>query len=161
MTSNPTSPSDLAVAAFAQAAAAGCVLELKYRMLAEMRPHLRPLGRAKLLLDVETAIIEEYRTDLLDADVLLLGQTRVLRNKVLHCDFDVAHEKLREMGIKLMDGLVTMVNMETGDAKPLIIGEKGAIYGWLVQSAQNGLFMQAALKFGTAIALVNRLLSLG
>ncbi len=53
-------PSDLFMDAFAQAAAVGCVLELKYRMLAEMRPVLRHIARATKLQDVETAIIEEY-----------------------------------------------------------------------------------------------------
>ncbi len=152
--------SDQFIEAFAQAAAAGSVLELKYRMLAEMRPRLRPFARAQRLEDVETAIVEEYRGDLTDKEIALLGDTRA-PSKIVHCEFGVAHEKLRAMGTKLVDGLVSVGNLATGEMTPLTVGEKGFVFGWLIQSSGNGLFAQARKRFNTARDVVDRLLALG
>ena len=155
-------PSDKFIAAFASASSAGCVLELKYRLLADMRPTLRPVARAQKLGDVESAIVNEYRPHLSEREVKLLNDVRVLRNKVLHCDFDVAHEKLRDMGVHLLDGLVTQVNVSTGDATPVTADvEWKPVFGWLLQSAMSGMFKQAELRFYDVIAVIDRLLALG
>jgi hypothetical protein len=155
-------PSDACIRAFAAAASAGCVLELKYRLLADMRPALRHVTHAKSLEDVEAAIIAEYAAHLTPAETALLSETRILRNKILHADFHVAHEKLAKSGLHLPDGLVTMVNLETGETAP---ATKDAphhyVFGWLLQSFQNGMFRQAELRFWSAVEIINRLLRLG
>lgn len=84
--------------AYANACAMGCVYELKPRLLCENRPETRQHAHARRLEDVEEAIITTYGNLLRPGEAEQLRITRQLRNKVLHCTFDEAHQKLEELG---------------------------------------------------------------
>ena len=105
---------------FKNAAAEGAVLELKLRVLANKVPELRQFAHEKVLENVEKQICEHFSHQLAETEKPTLGRCRVLRNKILHCDFRVAREKLTELGGKVAPGNVKTVDVRdlTGAQKP-------------------------------------------
>jgi hypothetical protein len=93
------------------AAAEGAIVELKLRLLADKVPELQRFAHDKKLGAVET-LIEKHFTDALTAEEkATLTLCRQLRNKILHCDFRAARQKLEEMGIATARGGVKKIDI--------------------------------------------------
>jgi hypothetical protein len=163
------------------AAAEGAIVELKMRLLADKIPALQKYAHEKNLSNVEAEVTKHFRTSLTDADIETLCLCRRLRNKILHCDFRVARDKLEELnvprphrGVQKLDVRClsgAQVAEEVASAKAGVEGafvyvadtqttEPGSIFGWLYEMGQGGDFHNAATAFAGAEAIVDRLANL-
>jgi hypothetical protein len=79
---------------FKTAAGEAAGVELSMRMLADKVPELRTFAHSRKFEDIENEIIKHFGDTLSDEDKGTLSASRVLRNKILHCDFEAA----RRMG---------------------------------------------------------------
>jgi hypothetical protein len=100
------SPREIFEQQFKAAAAAGAVSELYMRLLADKVPELQRSAYGKELKDVEALIIVRFAAALSDDEKALLRLCRQLRNKILHCDFHSARQKLQELGANPQSGNV-------------------------------------------------------
>src|SRR5258708_2476053 len=107
-------PSDGFFNQYANACACASLLEITMRIRADNTPRLKHLAHAKVLQNVEAAIVGEFGGTLKPGEEELLGRSRVLRNKVMHGDFSTAKEKLVELGHALPGGAVTGVQLPEG-----------------------------------------------
>ena len=80
------------------AAADGAVIELKLRLLADKTPGLQEYAHVQKLEDIEAEVARHFGSSLSEADKKTLSLCRQLRNKVLHCNFRAARDKLEELG---------------------------------------------------------------
>jgi hypothetical protein len=93
------------------AAAEGAIVELKLRLLADKVPELQKFAHDKELRAVETLIGKHFSDALTDEEKATLALCRQLRNKILHCDFRAARQKLEEMGIATERGGVKKIDI--------------------------------------------------
>lgn len=162
------------------AAAEGAVVELQLRLLADKIPALQQFAHEQILKNVEAAIAKHFGAALSDTEKETLRLCRELRNKILHCDFRVARNKLEELGGKSQHGGVKEIAVHglTGaqvaekltSAKADVEGtfqyvadtkttDPGNVFGWLLEMGNAGDFQQAANAFKGAAAIVDRLLT--
>jgi hypothetical protein len=80
------------------AAAEGAIYELRMRLLADKVPELQQSAYGERLKDVEKLVVVDFAGALSDADKSVFERCRQLRNKLLHCDFHAARQKLEELG---------------------------------------------------------------
>lgn len=92
-------PVEIARLQFKAAAGEATGVELSMRMLADKVPELRAFAHSKKFEDIEDEIIKHFGDLLSDEDKKTLSASRVLRNKILHCDFEAARDKLDELGL--------------------------------------------------------------
>ena len=163
------------------AAGEGALVELKLRLLADKVPALQKFAHQQRLQDVEAAIVECYGTFLLEADKGTLKTCCQLRNKILHCDFSAAREKLEALGFKPRSGGVRRVDVAglsgpqirdklaaafaniPGTSEPVAEGMTKAphsIYGWLLEMGNGGDFQLGANAFRAATAIVDKLIDI-
>ena len=88
------------------AAAEGAIYELKMRLLADEIPELQQAAYDRNLGDVEKLIIKHFDGSLSGDEKNTLELCRELRNKVLHCDFLAARDKLTSLGVEARRGNV-------------------------------------------------------
>lgn len=163
------------------AAGEGAIVELKLRLLADKIPALQQFAHQQRLQDVETAIAQHFGTVLSAEDMSTLKVCRQLRNKLLHCDFNVAREKLEKLGARPRSGGVRKVDVSglsgrqmreklvaafanspgTSEIVADIETQKpGSIFGWLLEMGNGGDFQLAENAFIAAAAIVDRLISI-
>lgn len=162
------------------AAAEGALLELKLRLLADKTPPLQQ-SAGQRLQDIEAHVAKEFGASLTEADKSTLEVSRQLRNKILHCDFSVAREKLKMLGVASQDGGVRKINVtnlsgtqvaaKLTAARANVPGtfeavatldtkNHGNVYGWLLEMGNSGDFVHSAQVFKTAAAIVDRLIGI-
>jgi hypothetical protein len=165
---------------FKQASGEGAVYELRMRLLADKIPALQKTAYDDRLENVETLIIGHFGNDLSDVEKAALKLSRQLRNKILHCDFKAARDKLQELSIAPQNGGVRKIDavglsgnemiqkildatnnvpgtsINVADTKP----EAGNIFSWLIESGLSGDFPQAITAFAATIKIIDRLASL-
>lgn len=172
------SPSDIFVEQYKAAAAEGAIVELKLRLLADKIPALQKYAHAQKLEDIETEVARYFGTSVSDEDKRALFLCRQLRNKVLHCNFRAARDKLEELGDKPGRGGVKAVNVSGLSGASLaekirgaVAGVKGtfqyvadtsstnpgSVFGWLLELGAAGDFRKAVDAFKNASAIVDRL----
>jgi hypothetical protein len=164
------------ISRYQRAAAAGSVLELKLRMLCEAVPGLHVFAHVHKLEDVEEQVVSHFGEHLSVSEKALLASCRQLRNKILHCDFRAARERLRNAGAAPGSGNVRFIKLDptsvTADqiraALQDVSGsfrsvadtsstEEGTVFGWLLELGASGDFELAAKTFQEAVDLLNRL----
>jgi hypothetical protein len=166
---------------FKNAAAEGAVLELKLRVLANKVSELRAFAHEKNLQDVETPICKHFDHALTEKEKATLARCRGLRNKILHCDFRVARERLVELGGKVEPGNVKKVDVRGLKGARMrekleraiknvegtfeaVAGPKTGpdddIYGWLLELGRGGDFTEAARVFTETAAIIDHLAEL-
>jgi hypothetical protein len=96
---------------YKEAAAEGAIYELRMRLLADKRPELQQAAYGRHLIDVEKLIIKHFDVLLNDDEESTLELCRVLRNKVLHCDFLAARDKLTSLGVETRRGNVKRIDI--------------------------------------------------
>lgn len=172
-----TSPSDIFIAQYREAAGDGAILELKLRLLTGKVPALQPSTDAKLE-NVEEEIARFFARHLSEDEREQLRLCRQLRNKVLHCDFSKARAKLHEMGAPQVRGGVRQIRLTdtTGEGilphlkeglsdKPgthqyvadLNSTADAGVFGWLLELGSAGDFSRAAEVFRRTCAIIDRL----
>lgn len=160
---------------FREAAGEAALIELRMRMLTEKVPALRKYAHDQQLANIETQIVNWFGTRLSEEDARRFEQCRQARNKLLHCDFSVAKEKLHEMGVQARSGKVISMQLSEGSLlaqvgaalqgtseSAVMVSElrvtKGAsIYAWLIELGGAGYFQEAVRVFGEAGAVLNGL----
>jgi hypothetical protein len=100
-----------------------------------------------------------------------------LRNKILHCDFAAARQKLDQLGVSTRSAEVKKVDIHGLSAEQIIEKiaamkaniagafeyvadspfEAGSVFAWLVELGAAGDFIQAAKCFADAAATVDKL----
>jgi hypothetical protein len=81
------------------AAGEGAIVELKMRLLADKVAALQKFAHDQRLEDVETLIANHFSNALTAEEKATLAVCRQLRNKILHCDFHAARQKLDQLGV--------------------------------------------------------------
>jgi hypothetical protein len=163
---------------FKAAAGEAAGVELSMRMLADKVPELRTFTHLRNFGDIEDEIIEHFGELLSDEDKKILSTSRVLRNKILHCDFEAARNKLDELGLSPKRGVVRKATISSsmsaeemqrtiravaeGHGGELVSNTPGRepanLFGWMMElSAGNG-FVLALNAFKKAGTIVERLL---
>jgi hypothetical protein len=171
------SPTEIFERQYKAAAAEGAIVELKIRLLADKVPQLQQFAHNKTLSNVETLITKHFAASLSEEEARTLDLCRVLRNKILHCDFRAAREKLEQLGITTPRGRVRMTDIqglfgpETIERIAGVAANRpgtfqnvsdlafspGTVLGWLIELGVAGDFTGAADCFVRAAAILDRL----
>ncbi|MDE2149255.1 MAG: hypothetical protein KGJ55_05350 [Gammaproteobacteria bacterium] len=162
------------------AAAEVALVELKLRLLADKVSELQKYAHQQNFEDVEAAIAQHFGTSLAETDKDKLTICRKLRNKILHCNFSVAREKLGGLGVATQSGGVRKLKLaglseeqiaeQLKAASANVPGtfdlvadtktkDPGSIFGWLLEMGSAGDFQRAADAFKVAAAIVDQLLN--
>lgn len=144
-----------------QMSAMATICEIKMRILADNNNPLKHLAHSKKLEDLENAILRSFDKHLTAEEVTRLKAGRVIRNKVLHGDFEAASIKLDEIEPGKMgkaEGMVLEIN--TGEIRD--IGSKpiksSSIFEWLIAVGTTGFFPLAKEALENNLSTINRLL---
>lgn len=161
---------------FKAAAGEGALCELYLRLLAGKTPALEAIAVDARLEDVELGIVAEYAKYLDPGEVELLKRCRQLRNKLLHCDFREARQRLHALGAPRNTGGV--VHVELGEARGVEVIEtllaaaagrgsravaasgstvEGSVMGWFLELGASGDMDSAIGVFRRVSDLVLRL----
>lgn len=172
------SPSEIFVEQYKAAAAEGAIVELKLRLLADKIPELQKYAHAQRLEDIETEVAQHFGCLVSEQDKNTLSLCRQLRNKVLHCDFRAARDKLEELGNETQHGGVKAVAVSGLSLASMVEKIRGAVagvegmfqyvadtsstdpssvFGWLLELGAAGDFRAAVDAFRNASAIVDRL----
>lgn len=164
---------------FKAAAGEAAGLELSMRMLADKVPELRSFAHLKNFEDIEVEIIKHFGDLLSDEDKITLSASRVLRNKILHCDFEAARNKLDELGLSPKRGVVRRATIFTsmsaeemertiravaeGHGGELVSNTPGRgpanLFGWMMELAAGNGFVLSLAAFEKADTIIMRLLA--
>jgi hypothetical protein len=159
------------------AAAEGALYELRLRLLADKVPELQKLAHAQRLEDVETLIVSRFSSVLSEDEKETLRLSRQLRNKILHCDFHAARNKLKKPGIdtprgdvkkadvrglsgsQMVEKIADLVASVPGTFDYVADAKVGAgiVFGWLLEAGLAGDFNKATEVFARAAAIIDRL----
>lgn len=159
------------------AAAEGAVYELYMRLLADKVPELQQSAYGRRLKNVEELIVVHFSSALTDDEKNHLKLCRELRNKILHCDFHEARQKLEEIGAspqragvsrtdisglsgRQMRGKITAALSGAPGMSEYVadLGSRaGTVFGWLFEAGGAGDFAKAASAFARGAAIVDRL----
>ncbi|MDB5988357.1 MAG: hypothetical protein JWR16_3410 [Nevskia sp.] len=163
---------------FKVAAGEGALVELKLRLLADKVPALQEFAHAQRLDNIEAEVAKHFGSALSDSDKDMLASCRQLRNKILHCNFSAAREKLSALGSESLGGGVRKIDLDglntsemLSKVESAIAGEVGAsvlvmdspatnpgnVFGWLLEVGGAGDFVAAANAFRGAAAIIDRL----
>jgi hypothetical protein len=172
-------PVDIVRLQFKAAAGEAAGLELSMRMLADKVPELRIFAHSKKFEDIEDEIIKHFGDLLSGEDKKTLSASRVLRNKILHCDFEAARKKLDELGLSPKRGVVrravispsmsaeaiqqTIRAVAEGHGGELVSNTPGRgpanLFGWMMELAAGNGFVLALDAFKKAGTIIERLLT--
>jgi hypothetical protein len=164
---------------FKAAAGEAAEVELSMRMLADKVPELRAFAHSKRFEDIEDEIIKHFGNLLSDEDKKTLSASRVLRNKILHCDFEAARNKLDELGLSPKRDVVrrgtispsmsaeeiqrTIHEIAEGHGGELVSNTPGRgpanLFGWMMELAAGNGFVLSLRAFSSAGSVIERLLN--
>jgi len=164
---------------FKAAAGEAAGVELSMRMLADKVPELRAFAHSRNFEDIEDEIIKHFGDLLTEEDKMTLSASRVLRNKILHCDFEAARNKLDELGLSPKRGVVrkapispsmsveeiqqTIRAIAEGHGGELVSNTPGRgpanLFGWMMELAAGDGFVLALDAFRKAGTIIERLLN--
>jgi len=162
---------------YREAAAEGAIYELRMRLLADKVPELRSAAYGKRLKGVEERILTHFANALSEDEKNALRLSLELRNKILHCDFSAARDRLERLGERTQRGNVKKADIrglsgaQMAEKIASVIGESpgtfeyvadseagaGRVFGWLLEAGQSGDFTRAVCAFTRAAAIVGRL----
>jgi hypothetical protein len=172
-----SSPSYIFVQQYKAAAAEGAVVELSLRLLADKVPELQSFAHDQRLEDVETLIVTHFAASLSEEEKTTLKVCRQLRNKILHCDFRAARQKLEQSGVAAQRGNVRKIDIRGLSAEQIrekiktvasgaegtfeyvadAPAQPGSVFAWLLEVGVAGDFVRAAQVFVRGTAIVDRL----
>jgi hypothetical protein len=167
---------ELFEAQYKAAAAEGALYELRLRLLADKVAGLQSLAHTPKLIRVEALIVKHFASVLTKDEKEALILSLELRNRILHCDFRAARNKLQQMGVEPQRGDVKKVDVAGLSPAQMVekiesvaanlpgtfsyvadSGGEAGVLGWLLELGQAGDFMQAVNSFERAAAIVDRL----
>ena len=152
--------SDVLIQKVAQLGSLGVVQEINLRILADKTPKLKDLAHAQRLEDLEAALFLHFSDYITDEETVSIKAGRVIRNKILHANFEAASAKAAatELGL-IQNATVKKMDLNSGtieNAQDLSIHEAG-IFGWLLVCSNNGFFKAAEVIFQRNIKAIIRL----
>lgn len=155
------SPSDPLFQQIGHISALATICEVKMRILADNNKPLKHLAHAKILEDVENAIIRSFEKHLATDEVSRLKAGRVIRNKVLHGDFEAASIKLEEIESGKMcrpEGVALEVN--SGELRDIGLKsiKSSSIFEWLIVVSTTGFFPLAMEVLEKNLSTINRII---
>ena len=161
---------------FKLASGEGAVVELKLRLLADKIPTLQRFAHAQTLQGIENEIAQHFGHALSEAEKSTLALCPELRNKILHCNFSVARERLADLGAEPQSASVRKIDLTGIGANEMrakveqaivqnqgtfVSGspttQPGSVFGWLLEVGAAGDFQNAVSAFRNAAAIVDRL----
>ena len=168
----------VAECAFENASAKATLFELRARLLASTIPAIADLSINTKLGVVLKELVKSYDSVLNAEDKTLLEKACTLRNKLLHCEFSAARQRLDELNPRPRAGEVTELNTSGLDQEATVnnfflftqgqdVGQKTVansktkslrdVYGWLWESFLTGEFNEATDIFRDAISVLDQL----
>lgn len=156
----PSIMEQLCLPAFANAAAAVAVFELKVRLLADNGDAGTPLQVQALKAELGKLVdlvCEHHGATREQRD--LLKKVASVRNKLLHLELSRATGRVRPLAEQLNEGGVWMANLENATVHQVskTSTEDGRIYGWLLESRSSGAFQAISKLVAEAIDVINQL----
>jgi hypothetical protein len=154
------SPREIFERQYKAAAAEGALYELYMRLLADKVSELQHSAYSRRLKNVERLIVVHFSDALTDDEKNHLKLCRELRNKILHCDFHEARNRLEEIGANPQPGGVKRTDiggMSGQEMREQItraladapgsseyvadLGSRaGMVFGWLLEAGRAGDF---------------------
>jgi len=143
---------------------AGCgslcsLYELEIRLIAGRTPELESLAYERLS-KIEQPFLNHFSSFLTDEEKTLLSKAKKIRDKLLHADFKGLIEKVKEVSPDKVKGPpVGMAKLTTSQTKMVTDATKreAGIFGWLLQSAQDGSLLEAGEILNRAYQIICRL----
>lgn len=169
---------NIAEQCFKAASAEAALFELRMRLRAGAISTTCDLEIETKLAAICNYILNYYKAALHDTDEKVLQRACNLRNKLLHCEFSVARQRLSEINPKARRGGVTMLDVDSLDGAAILnklhqvklgrdVGQKAVahtktkklkdVFGWLLETQGAGEFDEAAHVFRDAISVLERL----
>jgi hypothetical protein len=139
------------------------ILELRVRLLADKHLETRPQALARNLEDTEEAVIAHFAGSLSAEDKALVRAARRVRNKLLHCEFWTAEERLLSLNMSVARSDIIAFSFDTGEERSLdqltADPSDARVFPWVLNGmAPGGLFETAEQTFTEAINIIIRLL---
>ena len=171
------SPRAVSETQFKAASAEAALFELRLRMTAGTIAAAQHLPIDVNLVQVRDAVLLHFQSELSEEDIELIERATTLRNKLLHCEFSAARQKLNAITPKLREGKVIELpvaglgHTELAEAiKAMAFGtDIGAqlvsqtkvrtlkdIFGWLLEFQSAAEFKEAESVFVAAINVIER-----
>ena len=137
-----------------------CALyELEIRLIAGRTKELEHLAY-KRLSEIEEPFLAHFDSYLTAEEKNLLSKAKKIRDKLLHADFKGLIDKVKEISPdKVKDSPVGMVKLDTQQTTMVSDTTKrqGGVFGWLLQSAQDGSLHEAGQLLNSAYQVVHRI----
>ena len=168
-------PRIIAEARFKLASAEAALFELRMRMLAGTIPGIQDKKIDVNLATVQQRVCQHYHQKISAEEIELLRLACMLRNKLLHCEFSTARDKLDEINPQPQprDGGVARLDFgnDLGKTLDMIAGHDVGqyavagtttrtlrdVFGWLNECQSSGEFDEAASVFARANSLLEQL----
>lgn len=170
---------------FAEVGAQAVLQELKIRILASKTPETKNEAFAFTVAVTEEAVLNHYLAlkMITQEEKTLIEKARGIRNKILHCEFDEAINRIRDLkpgaasgasvGIIKIEGLkgeellaaifdqAKAKSEGRSDYKTIESVEKteAGIFGWFLQAIQTGALAEARQIFQDATGIIERVIS--
>jgi hypothetical protein len=171
-------PRAIAEQAFKMTSAEAALFELRMHLRAGAIPATRALPIDSKLSCVLDAFLKHYRSVLSAPEVIIIEKACALRNKLLHCEFSAARQRLNELNPQAHAGGVIALDVAKLDPPAIInkldqitlgqdTGQSAVantktrklsdVFGWLLESQGAGEFDEAARVFREAMSVLDRL----
>ncbi|HWU43198.1 MAG TPA: hypothetical protein VN132_07170 [Bdellovibrio sp.] len=156
-----SSPTDALFNQVGQISALATICEIKMRILADNNQVLTRLAHAQKLEEVENGIIAAFKKHLSTDEIERLKTGRVVRNKILHGNFEAASAKMSELeGAQLTKPSGSVLDLTSGEIRD--IGSKpiksSSIFEWLLALGSNRFMPTAMDTLQKNIGTIERLL---
>jgi hypothetical protein len=158
---------------FELACGKGGLFELYARLLADKTDAMASLFDKKLEVIIN-CIIEHFKTHLTPEEEELISEARILRNKILHIDFESAANKVNapsggittftnipksgpeliEFILSAASGKIEGQNVRNSSAK------EARIFAWLLECGANGTFVECENTLKKACLVINKLIQI-
>jgi hypothetical protein len=151
---------EIMIQEYEAAAGRGCVYELRMRFLCEHVPALAEQAHANGLGQIEPRVAEVFAAQLSPEERHLLREAKRLRDKVLHCEFHSARERLAGLGYQPDGAGVVGAKLDTGETISVrgSTTREAGVFGWLLELWSSGDLRNACDVFTRAGALAERLM---
>jgi hypothetical protein len=155
------SPRGIAEQHFKTASAEAALFELRVRLCAGTIAPARDMRIDTSLSVVRDALLEHFKPILGERDVELLQNACSLRNKMLHCEFSAARQRLDEQQPKTRHGGVMKLDVANPDIAQQSLADTktktlGDVFGWLLEFQSADEFKEATTVFQAASAVLDK-----
>ena len=132
------------------------LFELRGRLLAGRTSGLEGYSCCEKFYDTETQLLQYFDSKLTDSEKVILSNARKIRNKLLHCDFSPATDRIEKLIGKSLDGGVIHLNLDDYKATPVKGQSNPSLFGSFLEFWNSGALEEAYDVFCNGLKIYNR-----